>query len=731
MKQIVQSYRSGNLTLSETPVPSLQPGSVLVQTCFSAVSVGTEGMKVRTAKQSLIGKARMRPELVRQVMATYQKEGLASTYRKVMNRLDSPVPLGYSLAGRVIAVAPGIEEFRVGDMVACAGAGIANHAEYAAVPLNLCVPVPDGVPLDQACFATIASIALHGVRQSEVQLGSTVAVVGLGLVGLIAVQMLVSAGCTVIGIDTNPDRVRLARELGARIAAAPDDAGVLESILGVSDSRGADCVIVSAADPTSTATAFAARIARDRGRVVILGIVGMNLDHKMFYEKELELRMSRSYGPGRYDPEYEINGTDYPASYVRWTERRNMSAVIGMIAAGQLRLDRLITHRFPFAKAPEAYDLIAGTESHKVLGVVFEYPDLPRPSSGRVELRQATAARSGKPLRIGMIGAGNFARTALLPAIAKRPGVELVGVANATSVSARSAGDRFGFKYATTDAREIVNDAGIDFVVIATRHDQHAALTAEALRNGKGVFVEKPLAINEQELAAVVEAYRRAPAPFLHVGFNRRFAPMVTKAKAFLPARGPFAISYRVHPGFLPREHWYHSPDAGGGRLIGEGCHFIDLMQHFTGSRPIEVFATAMSNAGVYSNDNVLATVRFEDGSVGSLAYLSCASKMTSKEMLEVSAAGRSALIDDFRLLTLSDENRTLQTKDRLSQDKGHSTQVHEALDRFHRGDAAPIPPAELFASTLTTLAAARSLTSGTPLPIDVERLIAAAEPNS
>ena len=725
MKQIIQNNRSGETSLRECPVPALLPGAVLVETAFSAISVGTEGMKIRTARQSLVGKARSRPDLVQQVLKTYRKEGAASTYRKVMSRLETPVPLGYSLAGRVVDVGPGVEGFKEGDLVACAGAGVANHAEFVCVPRNLCALIPEGVPMEHAAFSTVAAIALHGVRQAEVQLGDTVAVVGLGLLGLMTVQMLAASGARVFGFDLNDSRMALARSLGAEQALSPSAPGLTLAVSGFTGGHGFDRVIVAAADSSNRAIEFAAEVARDRGRVILLGLVGMELNRKLFYDKELELRMSRSYGPGRYDPSYEDDGVDYPLPYVRWTEQRNLSAVLNLMATGKLRLDALLTHRMPFDRAPEAYDMLVGPEAPAIIGLVLDYGAPGKPATTQIQIGDARPAIAGGTVRVSFIGAGNFAKSTLIPAFKKLPATQLATVATSTAIGSRHAAETFGFRSAGSSTSDVISDSGADLVVVATRHDLHADLTVQALDAGKAVFVEKPLALNEAELAAVTNALQRAKSPFLHVGFNRRFAPLVADAKAALPKTGPYSLLYRVNAGPVPPTHWMHDPQHGGGRLVGEGCHFIDLFQHLTGSSPLSVTASGMADAGMYRGDNIVVTLTYADGSVGCLVYLACNDTALPKERLEVSAGGISIVLDDFRELTIARGGRVSKKKSRFGQDKGHAAQIQAVVDALRAGGAPPIPAAELLTSSLATLAARRALETRAPVAIDISALTA------
>ena len=680
MQQIIQNNRSGQLRIDEVPVPHLQPGGVLVETHYSLVSVGTEGMKVQTARKSLVGKARSRPDLVRQVLTTYKKEGFSSTYRKVMNRLESPAALGYSLTGAVVAVAPDVEDLAVGDLVACAGADYANHAEVVFVPRNLVVKLPPGTPMDLAAFTTLGAIAMQGVRQAEAQVGTTVGVVGLGLLGQITTQLLAVSGCRVFGIDLDPQRVALARELGAEGGCTRRDPALEQAIMSFTGGIGLDVVVITAATRGNDPIELAADIARDRGRLVVVGIIGMEIPHKIFYDKELELRMSRSYGPGRYDPVYEEGGVDYPVEYVRWTEGRNMQSFLHLLAAGKLNLGRLVTHRFPFGDAVQAYDLIAGPEANSVLGVIFQYDQAYKERPGEISFPQA--AGEPRAVRLGVIGAGNFARTMLLPHLKANPEVHLEAVATGTPHKTQDAARKFGFAMASCDGMEVIQSQGVNAVVIATRHNLHAPLTTAALRAGKAVFVEKPLALDEAELAEVIQAYREAAHPLLMVGFNRRFAPMVVEARRRMPAIGPYTFHYRVNAGFVPADNWYHDPVLGGGRLIGEGCHFIDLMLYFTGAVPVEVYAASMDDAGVYRHDNLSVTVRFQDGSLGNLLYVACGDTSLPKERLEVFGGGMVAIIDDYRSLIVSHKGKRTQIKSRYAQDKGHKAEMAEFVNR-------------------------------------------------
>ena len=747
MKQIVQSYHSGELELSKVPVPALGPRHILVQTAFSAVSLGTEGKKVTTARQSLVGKARSRPDLVQQVLRTAQQEGLLNTYRKVMNRLDEPVPLGYSAAGTVIAVGANVKEFRVGGRVACGGEGAA-HAEVMAVPVNLCAKVPDGVSLEHAAFTTIGAIALQGVRQADVTLGECIAVVGLGLVGQLAVQLLKANGCRVLGIDLNPAKVAMAEKLGADQALARNDPNLEASVSTFSRGYGVDAVLITAATSSSDPMELAVQMCRDRGRIVVIGGVRMDVPRDACYYKELEVRLSRSYGPGRYDPTYEEKGVDYPIGYVRWTEKRNMEAFLDLLAAGKLNLADLITHRLPFEQAEQAYALL--TAEHQdgpaPLGIIFEYgitKDHLTPTAQKVYTvtRPQSAIRNPQSaIGIGFIGAGSFARKFLIPLLAKHPHARLVGVATATGISGQHTAEKFGFAYSTGDYRQILEDPDVHCVFIATRHNLHASLAAEALRAGKAVFVEKPLALNLEQLREVVEAYQGVTQmtqhgeetrgggdrknhpltlspPLLVVGYNRRFAPLTGEVRDFFAGRAePMAIHCRVNAGFIESKHWVHDPEEGGGRILGEVCHFIDLVAYLVGAPIRTVYAVGMDNIGRYHDDNVGITLTFADGSVGNILYLANGDTALPKERIEVFCQGATAVLDDFRRLELYRGGRRRVKKS--AQDKGHRAEVVAFVEAIRGGKEVQTLFDGCIHSTAATLTVMESLRQGRQLEV-------------
>jgi polar amino acid transport system substrate-binding protein len=708
MLQAIQYQKTGELSVKELPAPELKPGMVIVRTSASLISAGTERTSVETAKASMLQKARSRPDLVKQVLDMAKKEGAMATWEKVRTRLDSYKALGYSAAGVVIASS--VDEFAPGDRVACAGAGYASHAEVIAVPKNLVIKVPEEVTLDEACFTTLGAIAMQGVRQAKVSLGESVAVIGLGLLGQLTVQLLKASGCRVIGLDINERQFALAREFGAD-AVTTSSGGAASVIESFTRGLGADAVIITASTGSNEPMELALKAARKKGRVVVVGAVGMNLPRSPFYEKELEVTIACSYGPGRYDPSYEEDGHDYPVAWVRWTERRNMESVIDLIAAGKLNVKRMITHRIPIAEAERAYDLITGKINEPYIGIVLNYPDRGETALLRSVKVGNGASNGAANLGIGFVGAGNFAQSFLLPN-AKKSGARLVAVATSTSVNAHSVAEKFGFSEATTDASALIADKGIDSVFIATRHDTHGEFVAKALEAGKQVFVEKPLAISREELQTI-RGIVEAKNDRVMVGFNRRFSASVRAVKGNFAGVGePLVMLYRVNAGFIPLESWVQA-ESQGGRIIGEGCHFIDTMQFLTDARPVSVYAAAIGsrNAQVRNADSVSITVRFSDGSVGTLLYLANGDGAISKEYLEVHGGGRSAIMDNFRQVTLARGRKTKVEK--FDGDKGHAEEVQQTLAAMKNHTAMPISFQSLYDTTLVTLAAMESLATG------------------
>ncbi len=689
MKQVEQNYRSGALRVIDAPAPRAGRGSALVASRVSLISAGTEKQIVDLARSSLAGKALARPNLVRQTLRKAKAEGIMPVVRKVFAKLDTPIPLGYSLAGQVVDAGPDAG-VAAGDRVACAGAGIANHAEYNAVPKNLLVRIPDGVSDEDASFVTLGAIALQGVRVANPTLGERVVVTGLGLIGLLTVQLLKANGCRVLGFDPNPQRAALARELGADRAVSE---GLEAAASGFTGGHGADAVIVTASTKSSGPLNQAAEISRMKGRVVVVGMVGMTIDREPFYKRELDLRLSMSYGPGRYDPAYEIEGHDYPLPFVRWTEQRNMEAFLELIAAGRVTPSRLVTHRFPIEEAEQAYKLMDGAEPY--LAILLTYAEGPEPPRHGVNVARAASGDG-----VAFIGFGNYARGVLLPALRKTGGVSLHTVVTATGISAHGAAESFGFARAATDPEEAIGNSEIGIVFIATRHDSHAELAIRALRAGKHVFVEKPLTLTPEELAAVAEEARAAPG-LLMVGFNRRFSPLVAEAKAALGARvGPLNMTYRINAGAVPRDSWLHGPQ-GGGRIVGECCHFVDTLAAIAGAPP--VFAEGFSPDGVV--DSVAAVLRFADGSVGTILYSSLGDSSVAKERIEIFGAGVVVEIDDFSAIRISRGGKSKRRS--AAQDKGQTDMLRAFLGAIRSGGEAPIGIDDLVAVHRATFAMA------------------------
>ncbi len=719
MQQIVQNVKSGETSLETVPPPALMPGGVRLRTAASLISAGTERMIIDLAQKGYLGKAQARPDLVRQVLTKAKKEGWLNTYHNVMSKLEKPLPLGYSAAGVVEAVSAGVEGFQVGDRVAVAGAGYANHAEVNVVPKNLVAAIPDGVSFEEASYSTVAAIALQGVRLAKPELGDNVAVVGLGLIGLIAVQLLKANGCRVIGLDLDADKVRLGLDLGMDAAVLPgEDAEA--AVERFTRGRGADHTVITAATKGNGPIELAGAVTRSRGQVVVVGAVGMDIPRDLYYKKELTTKVSMSYGPGRYDPSYEEGGVDYPYDFVRWTEQRNLEAVLDLMAQGKLDVTTLTTHRFPFDRALDAYDLIQnGGEPY--VGIVLEY-DVDRPQPDVIRLAPSTAHEPKTTLRTGFVGAGNYAALHLLPHLQKDERVAFAGLVTATGVNGRQKAEKFGFAFCTTEFDALLKESDVDAVFIATRHSTHADFTVRALEAGKHVFVEKPMVVTEDQLAAVAGAYRAANAQRptgLMVGLNRRFAPMVTALREATNDGQPKQMLYRVNSGFLPTETWLHAEEEGGGMLVGEMCHFLDLMQFVCGETPVRVYAQSLTlpTERLADHDNVSLVVTFSGGSTGTLCYSTVGDKAAPKERLEVYGGGRVAVLDDFRRLEVTRGGRTTREK-AANQDKGQAPQLAATVEGFLKRGQAPIPFEELVTGMQMVFAAKRSLATGRPVEL-------------
>lgn len=709
MKQLTQKLRDGKLKVTEVVPPALLPGMVLVQNHFSLISAGTESSTVSAARKSLLGKARERPQQVKQVLDVLSQQGPVQTYRAVMKKLDGHSPLGYSSAGVVLDVAADVRGFSPGDRVACGGIGYANHAEVVAVPVNLCVRLAPDARLDLAAYNTVAAIALQGIRQADARLGESCVVIGLGLIGQLTALMLRAAGVRVVGIDISPQVTHIAQEHCVALAMTRDEPGLEERVDEFTGGMGADQVIITAATDSTDPVNLAGRLLRKKGRVVVVGAVptGFARDPH-FYRKELELVMSCSYGPGRYDPEYEEKGRDYPPGYVRWTEKRNMQAFQDLVCSGKLALDYLTTHVFDLDEAPQAYDLILG-RAEPYLGILIRY-ETQQPVSNE-PLRQGRSDPRGRS-QVAFIGAGSYAQSHLLPNLPGADEVVRRGVLNATGTTSRSVQERFGFEFSTSREEDIFGSEEVDTVFVATRHDSHAHYVLQALRAGKDVFVEKPLAITGEELQAIHDNLKGpdcGPSTArLMVGFNRRFSPLTAFVKERV-ASGPTTVLYRVNAGIIPADSWIQDPEVGGGRIVGEVCHFIDLLQFFSSGRPVSVYALAGADPEE-RNDNVTLTVGFSDGSVGTICYFTGGSKALPKEYVEVYRAGVTGIIRDFRTAEVYGAGRQPEKKRLMAQDKGQKHMVRAFFDAIREGREAPIQAQQLLDTTLVTLAAMKSL---------------------
>ncbi len=716
MRQLTQKLKDGNLQVLDVPVPVLSPGMVLVRSHYSVVSAGTEGGTVSTARKGYVGKAKEKPQQVRQVMDSVRQKGPVQTYRAVMKKLDAHSPLGYSVAGEIVEVAPDVRGLSPGDLVACGGATYANHAEYVAVPVNLCVRLPEGANLRDAAYNTVGSIALQGIRQADLRLGETCVVIGLGLLGQLTCLMLRASGVRVAGVDLLPSAVAAAGEHAADAAYPANEPGLEEKILEFTGGIGADAVIITAGTESTGPVDTAGRIARRKGKVVIVGWVGTGFDQDTYYKKELDLRLSCSYGPGRYDIDYEERGIDYPVDYVRWTENRNMQAFQELIHSGKIDLSYLTTHSFRLEEAPGAYELILEREQ-PFLGIVIEY-DVEKKTRG-VTVQTGTARAPGKPT-IAFIGAGSYAMGNLLPNITGD--AVLKAVMTATGTGARSVADRYGFEFATSDEQRIWDDPDIDTVFVATRHDSHARYTLRALGTGRSVFVEKPLCLHREELDEIARAVGRlaeeGKAAALMVGYNRRFSPLTDTLRGAI-GQGPMAMLYRVNAGAMPGDHWMQQPDIGGGRILGEACHFIDYLTYVNGSLPVSVCASVMEEPS-HLEDTVVINLRFANGSVGSVLYLANGSSALPKEHIEIYRAGLTGVLSDFREVKIYGAGKPIR-KRLAGQNKGQPQMMDRFLAALREGGPSPIPYGEIHAGMLATFGAVESLRTRRVVEIGAE----------
>ncbi len=710
MKQVIQNFKTGKLYVDEVPPPSLSKGMVLVENKFSLISAGTERSTVKVAKASLLGKAKQRPDLVAQVLQNIKKEGLKATFQKVQTKLDTLKALGYSTAGQVIASMDSNHYFRPGDRVACAGQDYASHAEIVSVPQNLVVKIPDNVSYEEASFTTLGAIALQGVRQADPKLGEIVCVIGLGLLGQLTCQLLKANGCKVMGIDFSEGLVRLAKESGTDEAILRNDPDMRSRVNNFTNGYGFDNIIITAAAASNDPIELSAEIARKKGKVIVVGAVQLHVPRDPhFYRKELDLRMSCSYGPGRYDVSYEENGSDYPYAYVRWTEQRNMEAFLQLISQGKINIKSLITHTFNIEEAATAYDIVMGKIQEPHIGILLHYPEHEK----KLDSKFTIQSKPVQQINIGFIGAGSFAQSYLIPNVKTRS-VSLDTVVTSKGITANNVAQKFGFNHASSNSEDILNNLGINTIFIATPHNSHAHYVLEGLIKGKHVFVEKPLAMKEEELEEI-NTYCRQYGKNVMVGFNRRFSPVAAELKkAFSNIEEPLVMNYRVNAGFISKEHWTQNEYIGGGRIIGEVCHFIDLMQFFTEALPQSVYAQCINrqNEQIKNDDNIVITITFSNGSVGSIVYVANGDKSLPKERMEIFGGGKVGIINDFRGGELYAGNKSKILK---LEGKGHAQEVQQFLDAVKDGKEYPIPFESIYTTSKATFKILDSLHTGMP----------------
>ncbi len=715
MNQLIQNFKTGKLYVDEVPLPSISEGMVLVENQYSLISSGTEKGTVKVAKANLLGKAKQRPDLVAQVLQNIKKEGLSATFNKVKTKLDSLKALGYSTAGTVLASLDTNGNFQPGDRVACAGQDYASHAEIVAIPQNLCVKIPDNVSFEEAAFTTLGAIALQGVRQASPLVGEKVCVIGLGLLGQLTGQILKANGCDVFGIDLSERMITLANEISVHKALHRNDPNLLSICENFTNGQGFDSIIITAAAPTNDPIILSTELCRKKGKIIVVGAVKMDVPRDpYFYRKELELKISCSYGPGRYDASYEELGNDYPFAYVRWTEQRNMEAFLGMISKGVINVSPLISHTFGIEQAEDAYEIVLGKNPQPHIGILLKYEPNEKKKITSIQIKNEPISK----INVGFIGAGSFAQSYLIPNV-KSFGASLDTVVTSKGITSKNVGDKFGFNNCSADLKDVTTKNEINTVFIATPHSSHAALVIEALRAKKNVFVEKPLAISKEELKKVIEIKEKSENSLM-VGFNRRFAPVSREIKKLFGETGePFIINIRVNAGFIPKDHWTQIPEIGAGRIIGEMCHFIDLMQYFTDSQPIKVFADCIgtNNDLMKNDDNIGILIKFKNGSIGNLTYVANGDKGLPKEHIEVFSAGKTGVIHDFRngIFYCDNKSKTLKL-----QGKGHKEEVNAFLNSLSEGKPAPISFESIILTTLTTFKIIDSLKTGLPQVINI-----------
>ncbi len=721
MKQIFENLKNGEIELLDVPVPNAGSGKILVKNYYSLISSGTERSMLEFGSKGLLAKAKSRPDLVKQVFEKVKSEGLLTTYKKAMHKLEDFLPLGYSSAGEVVDVGSGVSEFQKGDLVACAGGGYATHSEYVAVPKNLVVKLPEGVDPKDAAFVALGSIAMHGVRQSGVTVGDVAVVIGMGLVGLLTVQILKSAGCRVIGMDVVASKEDIAKELGADLFVNLTAEEPANEVMEFTKGRGADVVLMTASTKSNAPIELVPDIIRDRGTFVIVGVSKIDIPRTPYYKKEINVKFSRSYGPGRYDPIYEEMGVDYPIGYVRWTEKRNMEAFLTLVAERKIKVAPLVSYEFPIENGKEAYDIVSGKKSAEkpVIAILFKYKSTVDNIDKIIYTKKNYDKKSGK-IGVSVIGAGNFTKSTLMPNLVKlKDRVSLRGISSYGGSSAAVLANKFGFAYATSSYKEILQDKDTDLVFVTVPHSLHVPIAKDVLLSEKDVFVEKPLAINIEQLKEIVEVKNNVKNRIM-IGFNRRFAPLTSWMKEQLGHQTPRIIIYRVNAGFVPLSHWINNPEVGGGRIIGEVCHFIDYMIYMFGSLPKEVYAkcSVTDNNRFSSKDNCILTISFENGSVGSVVYESIGDVTLPKERIEIFAQGFSGVIDNFIRAEVY-KGGNIRRKKLLSQDKGFVNEYKEVFSAIKEGREFPIDFNDMVYTTLSTFAINKSIKEGKPVKLN------------
>ena len=700
MEQLTQNLKDGAMQIMQVPFPALNAGQVLVRNHYSLISAGTEGKTVKDARLGYIGKARARKEEVKKVIQTAKTIGVLETYKMVMNKLDAPSALGYSCAGEIIAVADDVKDFKIGDKVACGGAG-AVHAEVVAISVNLCVKLDDNADLKSACFTTVGAIAMQGIRQADLRLAENCVVIGLGLIGQITVSLLKASGVNVIAIDIDSNQVAKAKLMGADLSLSRNDELLSNKINEFTNGYGADAVIITASTSSNDPIELAGELCRKKGKVIIVGAVPTGFSRKNYYIKELELKMSCSYGPGRYDSEFEEEGIDYPYAYVRWTETRNMQAFAKLLQEQKIPIDKIITHEFAFQNAKAAYDLIL-EKSEPFAGIVLKY-DIEKKIESKVVLNQTKKASK---VYIGLIGAGSFAQNILLPRIATTES-SFIGLTTGKSNNAINISQKYKFNYCTNEVNDLFADESINTIFITTRHDSHFEYVKKGIENGKNVFVEKPLCLNEEELTIIKNDVSKYNGNIM-VGFNRRFAPLLQTIKSKTSSDSPVSIHYRINAGAVASDHWTQNPKIGGGRIIGEVCHFIDLCAYIAGSKVKYVSGFSMLTAG-HTEDTVTINLIMENGSIANICYYANGSKELAKERIEVYNGGNTYILDDFKSLSMfGKSNKKIEQK----QDKGHQQEIIEFINSIKDGKSNPISFDEIYNSMLATFKAITSIRS-------------------